>query len=147
MGATVWAQTAVVIVTEFGRTVAANGTVGSDHGVATVTLLAGGAVAGGKVKAKWPGLAASKLFEDGNLAPTTDLRAVFKGILQDHLGVGRTLLDTTIFPSSSSVAPLTGLIKAPAAAPTVASASSEVAPLRPDSAIGRWRAGLAAGRG
>lgn len=147
MGATVWAQTAVVIVTEFGRTVAANGTVGSDHGVATVTLLAGGAVAGGKVRATWPGLAPSKLFEDGNLAPTTDLRRVFKGLLQDHLGVGRTLLDTTIFPSSASVPPLTGLIKSPTAAPAVAAAASGAAPVRPETAIGRWRAGLAAGEG
>ena len=145
VGTTVWNQTVVVFVTEFGRTVAVNGTYGSDHGVATVTLLAGGAVAGGKVRAAWPGLAPSKLFEDGNLAPTTDLRAVFKGVLQDHLGVSRSLLDNTIFPSSAAVAPMTGLIRGAAAATSAANPSDSAAPLRPPSAIGLWRATVGAG--
>ena len=142
-GTAVWGQTVVVIATEFGRTVAVNGTSGSDHGVATVTLLAGGAVAGGKVRANWPGLAPAKLYEDGNLAPTTDLRAVFKGVLQDHLGIARGLLDTTIFPSSAAIAPMTGLIRATTSpAPVAARATPVAAPPRPPSPIGLWRAGL-----
>lgn len=144
IGPTNWARTVVVMVTEFGRTVAVNGTHGSDHGVATVTLLAGGAVAGGKVLGKWPGLAPSQLFEDGNLRPTTDLRAVFKGILQDHLGVGRTLLDTRIFPDSAAVKPFAGLVKAPSSALPAGTSSVSAEPLSP---IGRWRAGLTASAG
>lgn len=147
VGTAVWAQTVVVIVTEFGRTVAINGTHGADHGVGTVALLAGGAVAGGKVHAKWPGLAPAKLYEDGNLAPTTDLRAVFKGVLQDHLGVARSLLDATIFPSSSAIAPSTGLIRSPSASTAAAASAMASAPLRPPSPIGLWRAGLGANGG
>ena len=151
-GTTVWGQTVVVIVTEFGRTVAVNGTHGSDHGVGTATLLAGGALAGGKVKAAWPGLAPAKLFEDGNLAPTTDLRAVFKGVLQDHLGVARSLLDKTIFPDSAAVAPLTGLVRSstPAAVASTAGTAAIAAasaPLRPLSPIALWRARAAADGG
>lgn len=146
LGAGIWAETVVVMVTEFGRTIAVNGTDGADHGVGTVALLAGGAIAGGKVHGKWPGLAKADQFEDGNLAPTTDLRAVFKGILQDHLGVPKTLLDTTIFPSSAAIKPMAGLIAAPAPKAAVATATG-VAPLRTDSPIGRWRAGLPASGG
>ncbi len=146
IGAAAWAQTVVLFVTEFGRTVAVNGTAGSDHGVATAALLAGGAVAGGRVRGAWPGLAKTDLFEDGNLAPTTDLRAVFKGVLQDHLGVPRSLLDTKIFPASAKVRPMAGLVKAPAA-PKSADASADAVPVSLTSPIGRWRVGLPASGG
>lgn len=147
VGAAAWAQTVVVMATEFGRTVAVNGTTGSDHGVAAVTLLAGGAVAGGKIRGKWPGLAPANLFEDGNLAPTTDLRAVFKGIVQDHLGVASTILDTTIFPASAAVKPFAGLVRAPSASPALDLGVTADAALRDTSPIGRWRAGLPASGG
>ena len=93
-----WSQTVVVMVTEFGRTVHVNGDEGTDHGVATVALLAGGAVNGGKVFGDWPGLAKPKLYEGSDLRPTTDMRSIFKGVLRDHLGVPSTLLNSTIFP-------------------------------------------------
>jgi uncharacterized protein (DUF1501 family) len=105
-----WANTVVLMVTEFGRTIHVNGDFGTDHGVGSVALLAGGAVAGGKVIADWPGL--TKLLDGRDLQPTIDLRSVFKGALRDHLGVPSTLLESTVFPGSLSAAPpLKGLIK------------------------------------
>jgi len=139
-----WGKTVVVCVTEFGRTARVNGDGGTDHGVGTVALLAGGAVAGGKVVAKWPGLAPSKLFEDSDLTATTDLRAVFKGILRDHLGVPTAMLARSIFPDSAKVKPLGGLVsgsRAKTAAAEVASAGPDV-PARAMSPIARYRAQL-----
>ncbi|MEJ1161581.1 DUF1501 domain-containing protein [Prosthecomicrobium sp. N25] len=121
-----WSQTVVACVTEFGRTAKTNGTYGTDHGVGTVALLAGGSVQGGKVYGDWPGLAAANLYEGRDLRPTTDLRAVFKGLLADHLGVGRTTLDTAVFPGSGAIAPMTGLVRA-ATAPAPALAADSVA--------------------
>ena len=74
-----WRQTVVVAITEFGRTVRVNGDSGCDHGTASVAFLAGGAVAGGRVIADWPGLKSANLYENRDLKPTTDLRAVLKG--------------------------------------------------------------------
>ena len=108
--APVWHDTAVVLVTEFGRTAHINGTEGTDHGTATTALLFGGAVRGGRVVADWPGLKPAQLFEQRDLAPTTDLRAVLKGILRDHLGVSESALAATVFPNSGAVKPLDGLI-------------------------------------
>ena len=86
MGAA-WRDTVVAIVTEFGRTARINGTEGTDHGTATIALLAGGAVKGGRVIADWPGLKTANLRDQRDLKPTTDLRAVIKGVLRDHLRV------------------------------------------------------------
>ena len=108
--APVWNDTVIVAATEFGRTVAINGTAGTDHGTGTVAFLLGGAVKGGRVIADWPGLAEKSLYEKRDLKPTTDLRAVLKPILSDHLGIDRRDLEKTVFPSSSQVASLTGLV-------------------------------------
>ena len=105
-----WSRTAVVVVTEFGRTVAVNGSAGTDHGVGGVALLAGGAVRGGRVGGDWPGLSAGALLEGRDLRPTTDLRAVFKGLLAGHLAVPEAALETRIFPDSRAVKPLHGLL-------------------------------------
>ncbi|HLN49172.1 MAG TPA: DUF1501 domain-containing protein, partial [Steroidobacteraceae bacterium] len=80
-----WEQTAVLVVTEFGRTAAMNGTRGTDHGTGSCAFLAGGAVRGGRVIADWPGLAPNVLLENRDLKPTLDLRSVFKGVLDEHL--------------------------------------------------------------
>ena len=105
-----WRDTAVVVATEFGRTARINGTEGTDHGTATVALLLGGAVQGGRVIADWPGLKPASLYQDRDLAPTTDLRAVIKGVLQDHLGLSERVLANTVFPDSTAVRPIQGLL-------------------------------------
>ena len=76
----------MIVATEFGRTVAANGTGGTDHGTASAAMLLGGAVAGGRVVADWPGLAPGALYEGRDLKPTTDLDALIGGALAQHSG-------------------------------------------------------------
>lgn len=139
----VWANSVMVAATEFGRTVRINGDSGTDHGVGTVALLAGGAVNGGKVFGDWPGIGPDQLLDDSDLKPTTDLRSVFKGVLKDHIGVANSVLDSAIFPESKSDAPaLKNLIKTtPGPAPMLAAGG---VPLRVDSAIGRYRSRQAA---
>ena len=105
-----WRETVVALVTEFGRTARINGTEGTDHGTATVALLAGGALKGGRVIADWPGLKPADLYENRDLKPTTDLRAVLKGVLKDHLRADDRALAETVFPGSKSVKPLAGLV-------------------------------------
>jgi uncharacterized protein (DUF1501 family) len=106
-----WGETVVAVVTEFGRTARINGTDGTDHGTATVALLAGGALKGGRVIADWPGLKTAKLHDGRDLKPTTDLRAVLKGLLKDHLRVDGTALATKVFPDSGAVKPMAGLLQ------------------------------------
>ena len=94
----------------FGRTARINGTNGTDHGQGTVAFLAGGALKGGRMIADWPGLKESQLYEARDLKPTTDLRAVLKGLLRDHLRVEERALADVVFPGSSDVAPMGGLV-------------------------------------
>jgi uncharacterized protein (DUF1501 family) len=108
----VWSHTALLLVTEFGRTAAINGTRGTDHGTATAALLLGGAVAGGRVIADWPGLSARALYQGRDLAPTLDLRSVLKGLLQEHLLVPPRELERSVFPDSSAAKPLRDLVRA-----------------------------------
>jgi len=107
-----WRNTAVLAVTEFGRTAAVNGTRGTDHGTATAAFLVGGAVRGGRVIADWPGLSRRALYQQRDLTPTIDLRAVLKGLLADHLGISARALSETVFPDSASVRPLADLMRA-----------------------------------
>ncbi len=105
-----WKDTVVVAITEFGRTARINGTVGTDHGTGTVAFLAGGALAGGRVIADWPGLKTENLYEARDLKPTTDLRAVIKGVLAEHLGLPPDVLARSVFPDTIGVRPMSGLI-------------------------------------
>jgi uncharacterized protein (DUF1501 family) len=105
-----WHDTVVALVTEFGRTARINGTDGTDHGTATVALLVGGALKGGRVIADWPGLKEANLYEKRDLKPTTDLRAVLKGVLKDHLRADDRVLAQNVFPGSDAVKPMTGLM-------------------------------------
>ena len=105
-----WRDTVVAVVTEFGRTARINGTDGTDHGTATVALLVGGALKGGRVIADWPGLKEAYLYEKRDLKPTTDLRTVLKGVLKDHLRADERVLAQNVFPGSDAVKPLTGLV-------------------------------------
>ncbi len=97
-----WRDTVVVVATEFGRTARINGTEGTDHGTGTIALLAGGAIKGGRVISDWPGLKPANLYEGRDLAPTTDLRAVIKGVLHDHLGLAERVLAEKVFPDSAA---------------------------------------------
>ena len=106
-----WANTAVAVVTEFGRTVRVNGTRGTDHGTATAAMLLGGAVNGGKVISDWPGLRDKDLYAGRDLMPTTDLRSVFKGVLAEHLQLDPAFIERDVFPGSADAAPLNGLIR------------------------------------
>jgi uncharacterized protein (DUF1501 family) len=105
-----WGETVVALITEFGRTAHVNGNEGTDHGTGTVALLAGGALKGGRVIADWPGLKEGDLYERRDLKATTDLRAVLKGVLKDHLRVDDRALTADVFPGSEAVAPMAGLL-------------------------------------
>ena len=104
-----WKDTVVMVATEFGRTAHVNGTNGTDHGTGTAALLAGGAVSGGKVLGNWPGLAEGKLYQSRDLMPTTDLRAVFKTVLLEHMRIPRDRLDSIVFPDSSDARVIAGI--------------------------------------
>ncbi len=108
MGAA-WKQTVLVAVTEFGRTVAVNGNNGTDHGTASVLWVMGGAVKGGRVVGDWPGLA--QLADNRDLRAATDSRRVMKAILRDHLGLDAASLDRKVFPGTTSLPPMSGLLR------------------------------------
>ena len=101
----------VLVVSEFGRTAAINGTLGTDHGTGGVAFLAGGPVNGGRVAGDWPGLADAQLNEGRDLRATTDVRAVFKGVLHAPLHLPKAVLDARVFPDSAALPPLAGLIR------------------------------------
>ena len=99
-----WSDTLVLAVSEFGRTVAGNGTGGTDHGTGGLAVAAGGALRGGRVLGEWPGL--GDLVEGRDLPITTDLRGLFKGALSEHLGLDRASLDGAVFPDSEGIEPI-----------------------------------------
>jgi uncharacterized protein (DUF1501 family) len=90
----------VLVATEFGRTVRPNGTAGTDHGEGSLAMLLGGAVAGGKVIADWPGLSAAALYEGRDLKPTTQLDALIAAALAQHFGLENGRVLATLFPES-----------------------------------------------
>lgn len=108
-----WKDTAVVVVTEFGRTVRVNGALGTDHGTGGVAFVAGGALAlrhnASSVLGNWPGLAEHELHEGRDLQATTDLRSVLKTVLHQHLGYSYQMLNEQVFPGSQDAGPLAGL--------------------------------------
>lgn len=95
-----WANTLVVVATEFGRTARPNGTGGTDHGQASAAMLLGGAVAGGKVIADWPGLTQPSLYEGRDLRPTTDLDSLIAGALAQHYAIDPARALSALFPES-----------------------------------------------
>jgi uncharacterized protein (DUF1501 family) len=99
-------RSVALVATEFGREVAINGTLGTDHGSGGAAFVLGGTVAGGRVLGDWPGLARSQRYEGRDLRVTTDLRSVMKGVLADHLQLPRPAIEEAVFPSSSAVRPL-----------------------------------------
>jgi uncharacterized protein (DUF1501 family) len=107
-----WNDTLVLVATEFGRTVAINGTGGTDHGTASAAMLLGGAVKGGRVLADWPGLKAAQLYQGRDLKPTTRLDALIGGAVAEHFAVAPDRTMAALFPPSAKVAALDGLIRA-----------------------------------
>jgi len=102
----VWRNTAVLAVSEFGRTVRPNGAGGTDHGTAGAAFLLGGNVRGGRVLADWPGLARAQQHEGRDLKPTLDVRALYKGIAAGHFGVDSPSALAELCPDATGVAPL-----------------------------------------
>ena len=98
LGPDVWGKTAVVAMTEFGRTARINGTGGTDHGTGGVMVLAGGAIRGGQVLGKWPGLSEADLYDRRDLMPTSDVRALAAWIMRGLAGLDRAMLEKTVFP-------------------------------------------------
>jgi uncharacterized protein (DUF1501 family) len=106
-----WSSTAVIVVTEFGRTVAMNGTAGTDHGAGGAAFLVGGAVKGGRVIADWPGLRPHDLHQGRDLRPTADLRSIFKAALIDHMGADHAFIEGKVFPESVEAQPIPNLFR------------------------------------
>ncbi len=109
-----WRQTTVLVATEFGRTAAANGTGGTDHGQASVAMLAGGAVAGGRVLADWPGLRPGDLYEGRDLKPTASLDALIAGAAAESLRLDPARTASVLFAQGDVPRPITGLLRASA---------------------------------
>ncbi len=106
-----WAKTLVVVATEFGRTAAPNGTGGTDHGTGSMAMLLGGAVAGGRVVADWPGLAASALHEGRDLRPTLGLDALIASAVAQHYRLDPARTARALFPNIASARPVEALIR------------------------------------
>jgi uncharacterized protein (DUF1501 family) len=106
-----WADTLVLVATEFGRTVAVNGTAGTDHGTASLAMLVGGNVRGGRVLADWPGLAAGNLHEGRDLRPTQPLDRLAAGALAGHFGVDPARMARALFPNGERARPMEGLVR------------------------------------
>lgn len=99
-----WDRSVIMIASEFGRTAAENGTKGTDHGTGNAMFIAGGAMKGGKVYTRWPGLSNNQLYQQRDLMPTTDIRAVIRSVLADHLSINKEQLDE-VFPDSDDLQP------------------------------------------
>jgi len=104
----VWAQTVILVATEFGRTVAANGTGGTDHGTGAVAMLAGGAVQGGRIVADWPGLASANLQDGRDLKPTLALDALVAAVCAECFGQDQERLARVLFPHGPRGKPSVG---------------------------------------
>ncbi|MCR1770344.1 hypothetical protein B7760_04811 [Burkholderia glumae] len=108
----VWRDTTVLVATEFGRTAAANGTGGTDHGQASVAMLLGGAVAGGRVIADWPGLRGADLYEGRDLKPTASLDALIAGAAAETLRLEPQRTAATLFGQAGARHATSGLVRA-----------------------------------
>lgn len=96
-----WPNTLVLVATEFGRTVAVNGTGGTDHGTGSAAMLIGGGVSGGRVLADWPGLSTANLFEGRDLKPTLSLDTLISSALAQHYGLDPLRVRAALFPDET----------------------------------------------
>ena len=109
-----WDKTVILVATEFGRTVAANGTGGTDHGTGAVAMMAGGAVQGGRVVADWPGLASANLLDGRDLKPTLALDALVTSACAESFALEPERLARVLFPHGTRGKPLPGLLRSSA---------------------------------
>jgi uncharacterized protein (DUF1501 family) len=107
-----WADTILVVATEFGRTVKVNGTQGTDHGTASLAMLMGGAVNGGRVVADWPGLGNAALYEGRDLRPTTGLDTLLNSVVASHFDLMPARTAAKLFPDMKSAGVLKDLVRA-----------------------------------
>lgn len=98
LGAAIWSQTAVIAMTEFGRTARENGTGGTDHGTAGLMVMAGGVIRGGQVFGRWPGLGEQALYQGRDVMPTDDVRAPVAWIMRGMTGLPKSTLQKKVFP-------------------------------------------------
>ena len=105
-----WSNTVVVVATEFGRTARVNGTGGTDHGTGATAFVLGGGLKPGGIIGDWPTLKETALLDNRDLAPSLDIRGVFKGVLADHMGLDRPAVESVVFPDSAAIRPVTGLV-------------------------------------
>lgn len=94
----VWDKTAVLCLTEFGRTAHENGTGGTDHGTGGAMIYAGGALRGGQVTGRWPGLSEADLYGRRDLMPTGDVRAAAGWVMRDLFGLDAGQIESIVFP-------------------------------------------------
>ncbi len=106
-----WSNSVVIVATEFGRTVAVNGTGGTDHGTGGAAMLLGGAVSGGRVIADWPGLAQSKLYEGRDLMPTISMESLISGAIAVHYALDPAKVARMIYPAHAALRPMSGLVR------------------------------------
>lgn len=98
-----WSNTVVLVATEFGRTVAVNGTGGTDHGTASVAMVLGGAVRGGRVLADWPGLEPGQLYEGRDLKPTANINTLIASVAGECFGIEPGRLERDLFPQGTGL--------------------------------------------
>ena len=96
-----WSNTAVMCVTEFGRTALENGARGTDHGTGSAIIMAGGAIKGGRIITKWPGIKTEDLYQGRDLMPTMDVRLFLASALNDLFQIDSSKIERDIFPSIS----------------------------------------------
>lgn len=104
-----WAKTAILVVSEFGRTAAENGNRGTDHGTGGLAMIAGGAVKGGRIAGRWPGLSAKNLYEGRDVRPMNDFESIFKAALIGHMGLRENFVEDKVFPGSRNTKMMEGL--------------------------------------
>ncbi len=105
-----WQDTVILVATEFGRTVAMNGTQGTDHGTGSLAYLIGGGVRGGRIIADWPGLAERQLYQKRDLMPTQSLEMLMAGTIGGHFGLDSAKVAAELYPGAAQGRPLSGLV-------------------------------------
>ncbi len=90
-------DTVILVISEFGRTMHENGNGGTDRGHGNVMWVMGGPVRGGKIYGKWPGLSTANLYQERDLAVTTDFREPIATVLRAHMQMTDAQIDR-VFP-------------------------------------------------